>query len=287
MSRLQSEPFVMIGSLEELFAVAAAMEQEAIDGYVELAQRMHRENQPALAKVFEQLVAEETMHLENVGHWSQRLIGKEPDLSALRGEPDALFDDEGAGSIAPELLSSYRAFSTAVRNEERAFAFWTYVASQSPSAELRRAAEQMAREELDHVARLRRERRRAFHENRVVMSASEEWALPALENRFAALLDTAAQVERPVLHLQQLADLALAARNRANALTDAELGDTALLRSVTAEASARLRPVTELLLDSYLDLGERLPSQSGRERAQRYAAELLDCLAFVRQLGVA
>lgn len=287
MSRLQSEPFVMIESLEELFAVAAAMEQEAIDGYVELAQRMHRENQPALAEVFEQLVAEETMHLENVGHWSQRLIGKGPDLSALRWEPEALFDDEGAGSIAPELLSSYRAFSTAVRNEERAFAFWTYVASQSPSAELRRAAEQMAREELDHVARLRRERRRAFHENRVVMSTSEEWTLPGLENRLATLLDTTAQVERPAPHLQQLADLALAARNRANALTDAELGDTALLRRVTTEASARLRPLTELLLDSYLDLGERLPSQSGRERAQLYAAELLDCLTFVRQLGVA
>lgn len=283
MSRLQSEPFVTIGSLEELFAVAAAMEREAIDGYAELASRMHRENQPALAEVFEQLVAEETMHLDNVGHWAQRLTGKEPDLSALRGEPDALFDDEGAGSVAPELLSAYRAFSIAVRNEERAFAFWTYVASQGTSDELRRAAEQMAREELDHVARLRRERRRAFHENRATAASGDSWTLPALENRFAALLDEAARREKSETQVKLLAGMALAARNRAGALTHAHLGDTALLKNVQPEVSARLRPVTELLLDSYLDLGERSPSQAARGQAQIYAAELLDCLAVVRR----
>jgi hypothetical protein len=92
------------------------------------------------------------------------MTGREPDPSVLRAESDATFDDEGAGTVAPELVDAYRAFSMAVRNEERAFSFWIYVAAQSPSPELRAAAEQMAREELDHVARLRRERRRAFHQ---------------------------------------------------------------------------------------------------------------------------
>jgi len=285
MSRLQSEPFVRIASLEELFAVAAAMEREAIEGYADLASHMHRENQPALAEVFEQLVAEETMHLDNVGHWAQRLTGREPDLSALRTEPDALFDDEGAGSVAPELLSAYRAFSIAVRNEERAFAFWTYVASQSPSDELRRAAEQMAREELDHVARLRRERRHAFHENRrAAVASGDGWTLPALENRLAALLDEAARNEQSEAQSKLLTDMALAARKRAGALTHADPGDTALLKNVQPEVSARLRPVTELLLDSYLDLGERSPSQAVRGQAQIYAAELLDCLEAVRRV---
>jgi rubrerythrin len=199
MSRLATEPFIRIGSLEELFAVAAAMEREAIAGYSELARRMDEEGRPELAEVFERLVAEETSHLDNVGIWSQRMTGREPDLSALRAEPDATFDDEGAGTVAPELVDAYRAFSIAVRNEERAFAFWTYVAAQSTLPELQKAAEQMAREELDHVA--------------------------------------------------------------------------------------RLRPTAELLLDCYLDLGERLPSQAGRDRAQTYAAELLDCVSLVRELA--
>ena len=287
MSRLEAEPFIAIRSLEELFAVAAAMEREAIDGYSELARRMYREDKPALAEVFEQLVAEETLHLGNVDHWSKRMTGKEPDLSALHHELDATFDDEGAGTVAPELMNAYRAFSMAVRNEERAFAFWTYVAAQSNSDELRQAAEQMAREELDHVARLRRERRRAFHEDRGAAASGEGWTLPALEGRVAALLDEAARDEAPGPQARRLEELALAARTRAGALTHAPLGDAPLLKSVRPEVAARLRPAVELLLDCYLDFGERLPSQAGRERAQLHAAELLDCVAAVRQTAVA
>lgn len=281
MSRLEAEPFTAIRSLDELFAVAAAMEREAIDGYAELARRMHRENRASLAEVFERLVAEETMHLGNVGHWSKTLTGKEPDPAALRREPDPTFDDEGAGTVAPELLSAYRAFSMAVRNEERAFAFWTYVAAQSPTKELREAAEQMAREELDHVARLRRERRRAFHENRA--AEGDGWTLAALENRVAALLDEAAHDDAQGPLATGLQWHAEAARARAAAIVHAPLGEPPLLKSVGPEVAARMRPAVELLLDCYLDLGERLPSQAGRERAQAYAAELLDCISTARQ----
>lgn len=283
MSRLDAEPFVAIKSLEELFAVAAAMEREAIEGYADLARRMHRENRTNLAEVFERLVAEETMHLGNVGHWAKTLTGKEPDAAALKHEPDSTFDDEGAATVAPELLSAYRAFSMAVRNEERAFAFWTYVAAKSPTKELREAAEQMAREELDHVARLRRERRRAFHENRAAVSEGEGWTLTALENRVAALLDEAAHDAAPSPLATGLRWHAEAARGRAVAIDHASLGEPQLLKSVRPEIAARLRPAVELLLDCYLDLGEKLSSQTGRERAQAYAAELLDCISTARQ----
>jgi len=283
MSRLGTEPLIRIESLEDLFAVAAVMEREAIEGYSALAGRMHEEGKPELAEVFERLVAEETMHLGNVEHWSRCLTGKEPDLSALRGAPDATFDDEGAGTVAPELLSAYRAFSMAVRNEERAFAFWTYVAAQSTSKELQKAAEQMAREELDHVARLRRERRLAFHQARAAATDGEGWTLPALENRVAALLDETARDEEGAGRARDMEALAAAARARAGTLTHAPLGETRLLKSVKPEVSARLRPAVELLLDCYLDLGERLPSQAGRAQAQAFAAELLDCLSVVRE----
>lgn len=283
MSRLGTEPFIRIESLEDLFAVAAVMEREAIEGYSALAGRMHDEDKPELAEVFERLVAEETMHLGNVEHWSRRLTGKEPDLSALRAAPDATFDDEGAGTVAPELLSAYRAFSMAVRNEERAFAFWTYVAAQSTSKELQKAAEQMAREELDHVARLRRERRLAFHQARAAAADGEGWTLPALENRVAALLDETGRDAPGSGRARDMEALAEAARARAVMLTHAPLGETRLLKSVRPEVAARLRPAVELLLDCYLDLGERLPLQAGRDQAQAFAAELLDCLSLVRE----
>ena len=283
MSRLGTEPFIRIETLEELFAVAAAMEREAIEGYSELARRMDEEERPELAEVFERLAAEESAHLDNVVGWSQRMTGKEPDLSVLRAEPDATFDDEGAGTVAPELVDAYRAFSMAVRNEERAFAFWTYVAAQSPSPELRRAAEQMAREELEHVARLRRERRRAFHQARSAAADGEGWTLPALENRVAALIDEAVRGEADAARARALEGLAATARLRAGALTHAPLGETRLLSGVRPEIPARLRPAVELLLDCYLDLGERLPSQGARDRAQAYATELLDCVSLVRE----
>lgn len=283
MARLEAEPFVNIRTMAELFAVAAAMESQAIAGYSELARRMYDEDKPELGEVFERLVAEETAHLGNVERWSQRMTGKAPDVSVLRAEPDATFDDEGTGSIAPELLSAYRAFSMAVRNEERAFAFWTYVAAGSMSAELRQAAEQMAREELDHIARLRRERRQAFHLARAAAGDGQDWTLAALENRLAALLDETAHDARAGERARMLSQLAAAARLRAEALTHAPLGETRLLRHVRPEVSARLRSAAELLLDCYLDLGERLPSQAGRDQAQIYATQLLDCAAAVRE----
>lgn len=272
MSLLASEPFGTIETMEELFAIAAAMERTAIETYGQLAARMRDEGKPALAAVFDRLVAEESKHLSNVSHWSKAATGKEPDPAALRWDPGTAFDDEGAASIAPELLSAYRAFSIAVRNEERAFAFWSYLAARSTSAEMRAAAEQMAREELDHVATLRRERRLAFHAQRSASAPAEPaWTLDALELRLADLLDAAAQTGEDA----GMAVLARKARDRAASLVAAPLGDSPLLKHVPADAVTHLRPCAELLFECYLDLAERLPSQGDRDRAQSHAAQLL------------
>ena len=54
------------------------------------------------------------------------------------------------------MTTPYRALAMAVRNEERAFAFWSYVAAYSEDSEIKKAAEAMAREELGHVSTLRK-----------------------------------------------------------------------------------------------------------------------------------
>ncbi len=283
MSHLKSEPPGVVESMEELFAIAAAMEQEAIEGYTKLAQRMRELERPVLAETFDRLVAEETQHFATVSHWAQHVTGKEPDLSALRWDPAPTFDDEGAGSVAPELLSAYRAFATAVRNEQRAFAFWTYVASRAVSDELRLAAEQMAREELQHMATLRRERRRAFHAQRAELAdETGGWTLVALESRLAAILNSALADLQSPSSSSHLVRFAREAGMRANQLAQAPLGDTPLLTHVSLEMTVQWRPLCELLLDCYLDLGERLPSEKQRERAQIYASQMLDCISAMQ-----
>src|SRR5262249_13744698 len=89
----------------------------------------------------------------------------------------------------------------AVRHEERAFAFWTYVAAHSASSALRDLAETFANQELVHAAKLRRARRRAFHSERgrLPPAARElgvtevRHAAAALETVFAAFCIVAEQ----------------------------------------------------------------------------------------------
>ena len=189
MSLLKSEPFAAVTSMDELLAIASVMEQEAIAAYSSLAEMMRREGRADLVAVFDRLVGEESQHLGNVERWSETLSGRKPDLASLRWEPVDTFDDEGAGSIAPELMTAYRAFAMASRNEERAFLFWTYVAAQTDKDALREAAEKMAREELGHLTTLRRERRRAFHAGLDASRSAPAVDLPALEMRLADHLE--------------------------------------------------------------------------------------------------
>ena len=65
------------------------------------------------------------------------------------------------------LVTPYQALASAVRHEQRSFAFWSYVAAHAEADEVKAAAERMALEELEHTALLRRERRKAFHADRL------------------------------------------------------------------------------------------------------------------------
>ncbi|MDK1491169.1 ferritin family protein [Sinorhizobium sp. 7-81] len=271
-----SEPWVM-ASMSELLSFARAMEQEAVDGYVALAARMRAEGRPDLTAVFERLIAEEKGHLGKVNQW----LGDQAPEPVSLAEP--LFDDEGAGVVASELLTSYRAFSMAVRNEERAFVFWTYAAAHAPSDEIRQAAERLAREELGHVATLRRERRRAFHEMRRGESSSVRGDLPVLERRLSDLLGShpASAPGEPSGRLPGLANEAL---ERAAALSEDPPGETPLLDHVPENVPGRLVPLCEFLLDCYLDLAERESTEAARERMQTFASDMIRCLYAAREL---
>jgi rubrerythrin len=272
------EPW-LVKSMPELIALARAMEQDAVDGYRALAVRMRAEDRPDLAAVFDVLVAEEMGHLDNVDRWRSASGGEFVGIPVL--VPEASFDDEGAGVVAPELLSAYRAFSMAVRNEERAFVFWSYIAAHAPTPEIRVSAERMAKEELGHVATLRRERRLAFHAERQSSPRATKADLPALESRLAEhLAQMAAAPEAD--SSGRLHALATEARTRADRMTGIPFIGTPLLDNLPEPVSGQAVSLSEFLLDCYLDLAEREKQEEPRLRAQAYAGELIASLPFLR-----
>lgn len=279
MALLKTEPSRSVRTLEELFAIAHVMEHEAATRYAEIARRMRAEGSLALAEVFERLAAEERGHLDSVGRWSEKTKGRAPDPALVRWELPETFDDEGASAVDPRLLSAYRALSMAVRNEERAFAFWSYVAAHAGDAEIRGAAEAMAHEELDHVATLRRERRRAFHAERTAPAGSRA-DTAALERLLAERLERLAEAAGPA-ESARLRGFAEQARRDAGAPTGTPL---AAAGGPASPGSALDDPVAlaELLVDRYLEAAEHAADDAALALAQALAGRAIARLAWLR-----
>lgn len=278
---LRAEPAGTLHSLDELFALANAMEQEAANKYAELAGEMQRQNRADLAAVFADLAAAEREHVDSVKRWSQSRRGKAPDPALVRWEAPKTFDDDTTAEIkASKLMTPYRALAMAVRNEERAFAFWSYLAAFAEDPEIKKAAEAMAGEELGHVATLRKARRRAYHRehdaSRPATGKSEQIDAAVLERRLAGQLQ----------QLEVGLDPAGAGRMR-------ELSDEARLMSVEAEGIGRFpaslerrdaQTIAEALTDAYLEGAEGSDDPARLESLQALAARAIARLAWLRSL---
>lgn len=282
MPKLNAEPPVLT-TMQAVLETAARMEQEAIDGYRALRQRMLDENQPALATVFDRLIAEEESHLRQVDIWAAETAPADGMGTIAAPDLSPMFDAEGADMVPPETLDAYRAFSAAVRNEERAFVFWSYVAAQAPNADVRQAAEKMAREELGHVATMRRERRLAFHVARATAPPGDAPDIIGLEDHFLKLLASLPEwrddrtlqgfAEETRGRIAALPGMAFRRKPRLSGQLDLALG----------------RPVTlcGILLDYYLDLMNCEKNEPAVDFAGAAASQLVRCLAFLRNLGSA
>lgn len=156
--QVSSLPAAM-NSLDEMLATADVMEQEAAERYTELADCMRKLGQTEIADLMTTLAAEERGHVNQVEHRAHRMLRHAPDRSLARRNLPTTFGRPDAVSAAV-LLSPHRALSIAVRSEERAFTFWTYVAAGSSDPALSELAETFARQELRHAAKLRCMRRK-------------------------------------------------------------------------------------------------------------------------------
>ncbi|MGX8012371.1 ferritin family protein [Mesorhizobium sp. ORM8.1] len=265
--------------MDELLSVALAMEKESADRYADLAQRMRVAGRQELAEVFDRLVREETGHIDMVVGWSRQVTGKLPEVPPAEAVPQDIFDEEGIRLASPELVDAYRSLAIAVRNEERAFALWTYVAAHGVSPQIRAAAERMAGEELEHAKTLRRERRKAFFkERRLEPTVREPYDLSSLELEVCARLEEHANFKG---NRNEYRDLALEARKLSLDLASDPLQARALIGPPSPRS---LDALCEWLADYYIDAGEHLPLQAARDRAQALATIAVKRLAMVRHL---
>jgi rubrerythrin len=282
---LKTAPPKAVKSLDELFAIASAMEHEAAERYGQLAGRMRQEGQTDLADLFERLAADEQGHEGSVLSWSQQRIHKAPDPADIRWELPETFDEETAAELASSrLINAYRVLSMAVRNEERAFTLWSYIAAQAEDEEIQQAAERMAHEELAHASLLRRARRAAYRAERAFRpegGAKSIEELPA----FAVALE-----KRLTGQLRQLAGTLTgddASRIRELMTQTETMAQTAasLLSStkhVIAAEGLDEAAVAERLVEAYLDLADRSRDEQVVLLAQSLARDAIARLAWLR-----
>lgn len=296
-------------SVEELMAIALGMEREAALRYRQLCDRMERHGESVLAATFRDLAVLEERHEQGLADWVRREGRPVPDPKEFRWRlPETFAEEDLAG--AP--LSAYQALAIAVRNEEQAFSFYSYLSAMTEvQPALRSVAEALAREELSHIAQLRRLRRRAFHDDRPVEHPPhvEVIDLPSFYRLASGMEEGAAVLGR--LLLDRLGDRGGGMATALFARTSAEAG----LRAVDLAGKAGGGPVapgsrvvedargrglfsapdlsveqllalcekdTQEVLDAYLNIAEAASEETLLTAAQACAEHALARLAIIR-----
>lgn len=258
MTSLHDEPAGRVRSIGEFFALARAMELDAATRYTETARQLRAQGETALATVFEGLAETELGHIRQVDQWQDR---EGDGASAHLGWsiPDT-FDASPGEMAGSKLLTPYQALASAVRHQQRSFAFWTYVAAHAETDDVKDVAERMALEELEHVSLLRRERRKAYHDGRRDgRPAGEEpvtlSVLAAIERRLGEFIEREpASGYEPAMR----SALAEAARNAAAKLEELYVVDRTEFfgPALPTERSDGVSAYAEYLAETYLQLAE-------------------------------
>jgi rubrerythrin len=261
MPKLKAEPAGRIRSLREFFALAGAMEIDAVTRYTETAVLLRQRGQPELAKIFDHLAETERGHVAQVASWAESLQ-EVPSLDQPLPWPvPDTFDMPPEEAASSKLMTPYKALASAVRHEQRSFAFWTYVSAHANEPEVKKAAERMALEELEHVSLLRSERRRAYRAERKKIPADRAIALSmlaTLERRLAALIDR----DRRTADESTTLSLVVSGRDAASKLEALDTAHLAPLKA-TAIPSGReenIEALAEYLADAYLQLVDTAPN---------------------------
>lgn len=135
-------------TLPEFLAHAIALETEAADRYLELADMMEAHQNKEVAALFRDMVRFSLMHRDDI----QRRVG-DVALPKLRSweyrwsTPPEVGGDEGFDYM----IEPYNALRYARENEVRAMQYYSSVGMESTDPEIRRLAAEFASEETEHV----------------------------------------------------------------------------------------------------------------------------------------
>ena len=138
-------------ALPEFLAHAVALEQEAADRYLELADMMEAHRNDAVSAVFRDMTRFSQMHRDEI----KAKVGaiELPQLKSWEyrwRSPPEVGGDEGFDYM----IEAYNALQYARANELRAMQYYRSVADESTDADVRRLATEFSNEEAEHVAAL-------------------------------------------------------------------------------------------------------------------------------------
>ena len=278
----KSEPAGPVQSMEEFFAIAHAIEMDAAARYEEAGRLLRAEGFQQMAELFEHLAGLERAHVGQVEQWASR-----KDVPAIPDEPWPIpdtFDAPPEEVARSRLMTPYRVLATAVRHEQRAFAFWTYVAAHAESQDVRRASEKMALEELEHASLLRRERRNAYRLAKAhpgeVDAGTSLTSLATTELHLAGILENVPAGDGWTTFAKTLAAKSRTAAEKLQTLAAAHA--TKLnAPTLPPEQADDVAALSEYLAEAYLRLAESSRDEHVLAAAQELAAMAINRLGLL------
>ncbi len=139
-----------IASVADLLALAYQIESDAVDRYDLLADQMETHNNPELVAVFRDLARAEGIHRDEI----RRLAGDIDVVAHARGMakwPRGESPEEADLGAAHYLMTPWHALQLALASEQRALAFFTGIVETTKYPAIKKAAEEFAEEEAEHV----------------------------------------------------------------------------------------------------------------------------------------
>jgi len=139
-----------LSSIDDLMAMALAMESEAAERYAEFAEVMEAHNNREVAELFGKMARIENLHAQQIRDkmgWTDAPPGG---ARAYRWEGMEGPETGDHGELH-YLMTPHHALKIARMNEQRAHRFYEKLVASAPAGALRAAAEEMLEEEAEHV----------------------------------------------------------------------------------------------------------------------------------------
>jgi rubrerythrin len=197
---LRNDRVAEIRTVGQLARIAREIETQAIDGYRALARHMARRGHRDTARTLLRMAAEAQGRAAIDRPVEADAPGTGP-VDTLPPEFAAAWDEVRDSA----LLTPYRALALAVKNEQRAFVFYTYLAAHAKDPTAAEEAERLALAKLRHATVLRRRRRAAYRKEKTGKGPPDPIDPKLLANWLPEAEHEIAVCHRSVAHALRLA----------------------------------------------------------------------------------